>query len=141
MVFVLAEMAGFRFFRNNPCFLNAFLSVFSKGADNNNSGGQLCLLLACVWASKLTVGALLSSAYMSSDSSGWMIFMNGYNREVDPHPRHGYGIDVEGLSWLISSISTSDKALERKKENRNYLSEEIFSHYYNLWSLRWASRT
>lgn len=42
--------------------------------------------------------------------------MNGYNREVDPHPRHGYGIDVEGLSWLISSISTSDKALERKKE-------------------------
>ena len=55
---------------------------------------------------------------MSSDSSGWMIFMNGYNREVDPHPRHGYGIDVEGLSWLISSISTSDKALERKKERK-----------------------
>ena len=61
--------------------------------------------------------------------------MNGYNREVDPHPRHGYGIDVEGLSWLISSISTSDKALERKKENRNYLSEEIFAHYYNFMKL------
>ena len=72
------------------------MSVFSKGADNNNSGGQLCLLLACVWASKLTVGALLSSAYMSSDSSGWTMFM------------YGYGIEVDGLRWFISSISTSD---------------------------------
>ena len=83
----------------------------------SNSGGQLSLLLACVCTSKLTVGALFSSAYMSSDSSGWTMFM------------YGYGIEVDGLRWFISSISTSDKALlqREKEEILHYTFSEIFN--------------